>query len=444
MAFLIEGIEAKSHQGQIVQIKGHIHLVRDLGNIVFLKMRDQSGIIQAVAQDALLETARRVTPETAVIIEGAVVLKPNAVEECEVHITKLTILSEPPTSLPIEINKPNKMDSLSINSILDYRPLSLRNEKAKAIFKIEAVLCAAFREFLNRERFVEIHSSKIVSTGTEGGAQLFKVDYFGKPAYLAQSPQFYKQIMVGVFERVFEIGPVYRAEEHDTTRHINEYISMDLEMGFIQSEQDIMVLEVRLLAHMFESLKSQCAKELSLYGVQVPAIADIPQITLSEAMDLLTKKFDWKKDSPNKDAELDLDPDGERLLCQYFDKAHGSQLVFVTHYPHKIRPFYAMPIAEGVDNAAPKLSHSFDLLFKGAEITTGGQRIHQASMLESSMQERGLNAEKFADYLQCFKYGMPPHGGLAIGLERLVKQLLDLPNIKLASLFPRDRNRITP
>jgi nondiscriminating aspartyl-tRNA synthetase len=321
----------------------------------------------------------------------------------------------------------------------------LRSPRSKAVFKIEAVFCSSFREFLGEQGFTEIHSPKIVSTGTEGGAQLFKLDYFGTPAFLAQSPQFYKQIMVGVFERVFEIGPVYRAEEHDTTRHLNEYVSMDFEMGFIESEQDLMAMQTRLLRHMFETVREKCREELTLFGAEIPSIKTIPQIALAEAITLLESKFEWRAASVSEGSLPDLDPEAERLLTQHFAEQEGAELVYVTRYPHSVRPFYAMPVTETLANGkSMKLSRSFDLLYRGLEITTGGQRIHNPSDLKASMAERGLDPDQFADYLQCFRYGMPPHGGLAIGLERLAKQLLQLPTVKLAALFPRDINRLRP
>jgi nondiscriminating aspartyl-tRNA synthetase len=394
------------------------------------------GTVQAVVEDShALQTAKSMSAETVVDVEGTVVAQSAKGTGFEISVSRLDVISTPAQTLPVEISKTSKIDGLALNTMLDYRPLTLRNEKARAIFKIEAEFCAAFREFLGRENFVEIHSPKIVSTGTEGGANLFPIDYFGKKAYLAQSPQFYKQIMVGVFERVLEIGPVYRAEQHDTTRHLNEYISMDFEMGFIQSEQDLIALQTKLLSSMLERVAERCERELEMFEAKVPQFKTIPQLKLSEATELLSTKLGWRH------TDVDLDPEGERLLCQYFDKETGCEFVYLTHYPASIRPFYAMPVAEG---AGTILSHSFDLLFRGLEVTTGGQRIHNYEMLVKSMRGRGLNPEDFNDYLQCFRYGMPPHGGLAIGLERLTKQLLGLATVKLASLFPRDINRLTP
>ena len=438
--------EMPSHRGLTIQLQGHVQAIRDLGQIMFLLIRDQSGVVQIIVeQPELLEIARKLSPETAVRVEGVVVPNPKSADSFELHASRVTALSETAEPLPVEIGKADKMKNLSLSTMLDYRPITLRSPSSKAVFKIEASFCAGFREFLNSQNFTEIHSPKIVSTGTEGGAQLFKIDYFGTPAYLAQSPQFYKQIMVGVFERVFEIGPVYRAEEHDTTRHLNEYISMDFEMGFIESEQDLIAMQTKLLKHMFETVGERCTTELALFGAKIPTIATIPQISLAEAVALLEKTTKWRAGKTSEDAIPDLDPEGERLLTQHFATQERSELVYVTKYPHSVRPFYAMPLHETrPDGREIKLSRSFDLLYRGLEITTGGQRIHNPTALKQSISERGLDPSQFGDYLQCFRYGMPPHGGLAIGLERLTKQLLELPTVKLAALFPRDINRLRP
>lgn len=462
---------AESHISQEIELHGHVKAIRRLGNIAFVVLRDRTGSIQIVVEDAeLLAVVDKLACESPVSITGEVLVRggsngassgPGGANSStgglnssavgatsgggganssaggvEVRATAIRNLSGVPSPLPVEVSKNKKIEALGITTLLDYRPLTLRNEKVSAIFKLEAALCRGFREFLHDLGFTEIHSPKIVSTGTEGGAQLFPIEYFGKTAYLAQSPQFYKQIMVGVFERVFEIGPVYRAEEHDTTRHLNEYISMDVEMGFIESEQDLMNLETRLLKFMFSTLREQCAEELALYNVVLPEVSTIPQIGLAQACELLKTNYRWAP--ANEGPTADLDPEGERLLCEHFSKTEGTEMVFVTRYPWSVRPFYAMPL-EGTE-----LSRSFDLLYRGLEITTGGQRIHEPAKLEQAMLSRGLQPEKFSDYLQCFRYGMPPHGGFAIGLERLAKQLLGLGSVKQASLFPRDRNRLTP
>jgi nondiscriminating aspartyl-tRNA synthetase len=333
------------------------------------------------------------------------------------------------------------MSGLSLPTMLDYRPLTLRAPSVRAIFEIEAEICSAFREHLSKLEpggpFVEINSPKLVSTGTEGGAQLFKLEYFGKTAYLAQSPQFYKQMMVGVFERVYEIGPVYRAEEHDTSRHINEYVSMDVEMGFIENHFEVMGVLERAIGHIVASLRENKAEQLKAVGAILPEVKAFPVISLPDAVRILTNKMGWQGESSNQPVG-DLDPSGERLLCQYFARETGSDFVFVTGYSRVVRPFYAMPDEETGS------TKSFDLLFRGAEISTGGQRIHEYAKLVESIRSRNLSEHSFADYLQCFRYGMPPHGGFAIGLERFTQQLLGLSSVKLASLFPRDCNRLTP
>lgn len=446
----VEASRAEEHVGQQVKIQGHVLAIRRMGGILFLILRDRTGVIQAVSDGKdLIERVAKATAEMPVIAEGMLVAHPGN-GKTELQLTALELLSEGTVPPPVEISKQNRMETLSQAAMLDYRPLTLRSPIVRAIFKIEAVMCEAFRTFLRKEGFTEIHSPKIVSTGTEGGAQLFRLDYFGRQAFLAQSPQFYKQMMVGAFERVFEIGPVYRAEEHDTTRHLNEYISMDVEMGFIESEQTLMALQTRLLGHIFATIEEQCAEELALYGAKVPTISEIPQITFEEAVrkaQHLKQRSSSRASSQKNGAAVvqsapanDLDPEGERLLCQEFQKTHGTELVYVTRYPLEVRPFYAMGHQEG----SRTLSKSFDLLFRGLEITTGGQRIHKPAELRAAMEARGLVPESFKDYLQCFDYGMPPHGGFAIGLERLAKQLLDLPSVKLTSLFPRDLNRLTP
>jgi nondiscriminating aspartyl-tRNA synthetase len=397
--------ELPQHAGKLIEVQGHIQTMRMLGQIAFILLRDQTGMVQVIVErPELLFIAKTLSNETTVRVKGLVVSQPGKPgkaekENFEIQATEITPLSETAEPLPIEISKPEKMKALSLSTMLDYRPITLRSPHSKAIFKIEATFCSAFREYLNSQRFTEIHSPKIVSTGTEGGANLFKLDYFGVPAYLAQSPQFYKQIMVGVFERVYEIGPVYRAEEHDTTRHINEYISMDLEMGFIESEQDLMSMQTGLLKHMFAAVKETCAKELALFEATVPEIKTIPQLSLEEACTLLRAKYGWqpaagesgKSDESGKSETsekleepsiLDLDPEGERLLTRYFSENEGSELVYVTSYPHSVRPFYAMPLEKKTEaGMSLKLSRSFDLLYRGLEITTGGQRIHNASAL---------------------------------------------------------------
>ncbi|MDZ4833520.1 MAG: aspartate--tRNA(Asn) ligase [Candidatus Melainabacteria bacterium] len=433
--------QASSREGHVVHVAGHVHSMRDLGKVFFINVRDASGVIQTVVEkDSLLAIAREISVETPVRISGKLVAQAHKNGGFEIQVETLEPLAKVVDTPPVELSKDTKMDGLSLSTLLDYRPITLRSPKVKAIFKIEAAITRAFREFLTNENFVEIHSPKIVATGTEGGAQLFKLDYFGTTAYLAQSPQFYKQIMVGVFERVFEVAPVYRAEEHDTSRHLNEYISLDLEMGFIESEQDIIAMQVNLLRYIFDHIREYCPDEVAIYGTEIPRIETIPQITLTEALELLSSKLGWHQEAQN-----DLDPEGERLLCEHFRKEHGSDFLYVKYYPLAARPFYTMPLSDPLSNGKVEpLSRGFDLLFRGLEVTTGGQRIHEYEHLRSSIAGRGLNPDDFAEYLQCFRFGMPPHGGLAIGLERITKQLLGLPSVKQTALFPRDINRLKP
>jgi nondiscriminating aspartyl-tRNA synthetase len=424
--------------GSRVAVHGHAHAVRRLGALVFVVIRDASGLLQAVIEEpSLVAVARQIALETPLIASGILVKQGNGASGVELQVESITPLSSSEGNLPVEISKESKLAALSLPAMFDYRPLTLRAPSTRSIFEIEAEICAGFREFLSSppdgRRFLEINSPKLVSTGTEGGAQLFKLEYFGQTAYLAQSPQFYKQIMVGVFERVFEIGAVYRAEEHDTSRHINEYVSMDVEMGFIAGQHEVMRALEGVIGHIIARLSLTSAAQLQLLGASLPQIKPFSVVSLEEALTILREKMAWNGESAG-----DLDPSGERLLCQYFTESEGSEFVFVTGYSQSVRPFYAMPV-KGTES-----TRSFDLLFRGVEISTGGQRIHEYKELAQSIKRRGMAIDSFADYLQCFQYGMPPHGGFAIGLERFTQQLLGLPSVKLASLFPRDRNRLSP
>lgn len=423
----------KGRLGQRVRLKGWVHTVRELGRLVFVLLRDRTGTVQCKIKGQK-ELARQLEEEAAIELVGTVVEDPRAPEGIEVDVEELRVLAEPVEPPPIQINRPLDVIGIRLETILNHRALSLRHPEIGSVFKIRAELIGAFREFLRQQGFLEVQTPKIVAAGTEGGTALFPVRYFERTAYLAQSPQFYKQMLVGAgYERVCEVGPVYRAEEHNTTRHLNEYISLDYEMGFIDSFYEITQLETELLRFMFEHVERACPKELELYRAEVPKVPkEIPHVRLQEAIDLLKKHYD-------KECEGDLDPEGEKLLCEYAKERWGTEFVFVTHYPREHRPMYAMPSKED-----PSLTNSFDLLYKGLEITTGGQRIHDYHMLAESIRSRGLDPQDFEFYLEIFKYGMPPHGGLAIGAERLTAQLLDLPNVRQASFFPRDRTRLVP
>lgn len=418
-------------EGRQVTIQGWVHGVRHLGQVAFVDVRDRSGIVQCVLEGEWLDLS--LTLESVVAVHGRAVPAPKAANGVEIHADRVEVLNRAASPLPFDLNK--KHLKVRLDTMLDHRVLSLRHRKAHSIFTIQSALAGAFRDYLTRHGFTQIFTPKIVASGTEGGSNLFPINYFEHTAYLAQSPQFYKQMMVGAgYERVFEIGPVYRAEEHNTSRHLNEYISLDAEVGFIRSEEELMELEQELLKHMFDTVARQCENEFNLLEVEPLALtADIPRMTVAEAHRILERKYG--KLSPKGD----LDPEGERLLCQYVEENNQPGFVFLTRYPREIRPLYAMPAAD-----EPALTASFDLLMGGLEITTGGQRIHELDQLVASIRSRGLNPEHFDSYLELFRYGMPPHGGFAIGLERLTSRLLGLGNVREASAFPRDRNRLTP
>jgi len=307
------------------------------------------------------------------------------------------------------------------------------------------------RRYLKAHHFTEIHTPKIVSEGAEGGANIFHLKYFDKEACLAQSPQFYKQMMVGVFERVFEIGPVFRAETHDTSRHLNEYTGVDFEMGFIENFEELMAMETGMLKEAMAAVKEQCPEAVSLLGVRIPEITEIPFLKFQEAKELLHKGYSGTKKEPTENSKdkayisetdnraLDFSPEEEKMLCRLIQQKTGSEFVFVTHYPSAKRPFYAMD-----DPEHPGETLSFDLLFRGMEITTGGQRIHSYQAQIEKMIQKGLDPEDFSSYLIIHRYGMPPHGGLGLGLERLTSRLLEQDNVRRASLFPRDIHRLTP
>jgi aspartyl/asparaginyl-tRNA synthetase len=319
----------------------------------------------------------------------------------------------------------------------DNRQVTLRNPRDMAILKVASVVSKAFADYLTEQGFTQIYTPKIVSEGAEGGANVFKMDYFGKQVYLAQSPQFYKQIGVGVYERVFEIAPAYRAEKHNTSRHLNEYISLDVEMGFIKGQEDVMHLEAELLRAIISRVATVCEHELNLLGATLPVLpAEVPIWRLSKVHEILFENNLCEQDHRGED---DLAPEEERAICKYALEKFGSDFVFVTHFPSEHRAFYAMD-----DPEDPTLTLSFDLLMRGLEITSGGQRIHKEEDYRRKMIHRGMNPENFRFYLDTFRNGMPPHGGFAIGLERITACFLGINNVKECSMFPRDINRVAP
>ena len=363
------------------------------------------------------------------------VLKQNekAPNGIEITMQKVEILSEPEAEMmPLAISK-WKLNT-SLEAKLNYRSIALRNIRERAKFRIQEGLTRAFRDFLYSQEFTEIHTPKIGAKGAEGGANIFKLEYFHRPAVLAQSPQFYKQMMVGVFDRVFETAPVFRAEKHNTKRHLNEYTSLDFEMGYIDGFEDIMAMETGYLQYAMKLLQKEYAKELKILGVEFPDVSRIPAVRFHDIKEIVSEKYGHKMRNP-----FDLEPEEEQLIGKYAKEEWGSDFVFVTHYPSKKRPFYAMD-----DPEDSKYTLSFDLLFKGLEITTGGQRIHDYQKLIEKIEARGMETDGMDQYLATFRHGMPPHGGIGIGLERLTMQLIGEDNVRETTLFPRDLSRLEP
>ena len=429
----IREILSGDYVGKTVKMNGAVHNIRDMGEFAFIILRKAEGLVQCVYEEGKTEfDLKDLKEESAVEVTGVIALEERAPQGFELRLTGIRVLSEPAETMPIAINK-WKMNT-SLETRLSLRPVSLRNVRERAKFKIQEGIVRGFREFLSSQGFTEVHTPKIVSRGAEGGANVFKLNYFNKKAELGQSPQFYKQMMVGVFDRVFEVAPVFRAEKHNTTRHLNEYIGLDFEMGYIDSFEDVMAMETGFLKYTMELLKSEYKKELDMLGIDLPSISQIPQVRFDEAKQLVSEKYNRKIRNP-----FDLEPEEEVLIGRYFKEEYDSDFVFVTHYPSKKSPFYAMD-----DPADERFTLSFDLLYKGLEITTGGQRIHDYQMILEKMAKRGMDPEDIKDYLMIFKYGMPPHGGLGIGLERLTMRLLDEQNVRETSLFPRDVTRLEP
>lgn len=419
-----------SNDLQKVLVKGWVFRINCVGKVAFVHLRDKTGIIQVVADDTMIRDLRL---EMSIEAIGNRVVNDKAPSGVEIHAESIRIIGEVYYDmLPFEINKGRIKASLETR--LDHRTISLRPPRQRAIFRIQQETEDAFRSYLKENGFIQIHTPKIISSATEGGSEMFTVDFFGRRAFLAQSPQFYKQMMVGAgFERVFEVGHAYRAELHNTWRHLSEYVSMDVEMGFIESYEDLMDLEEGYINYLFRHLKSVCAKELEMYGVSLPDNVKIPRIPLAEAQRIVLEKYGRKSPRGGLDAE------GEKLFSEYMKKEHGTDFVFLTKYPASKRPMYTMP-----DPDDPELTESFDLIYKGLEITTGSQRIHDYEMLRKNIEKFGLSPDSFGFYLESFRYGMPPHGGFAIGLERLTMKLLDLDNIREAAFFPRDIKRLEP
>jgi nondiscriminating aspartyl-tRNA synthetase len=414
--------------GSTVRLQGWVHRRRELSAVTFLVLRDRSGLAQVV-----LPAGSEVPPEeTTVEVVGTATANAQAPGGVEVTGPSITLLTEPAATPPVELWRPALTASLP--TLLDHAPVTWRHPAQKARWQLAAASLHGFRSTLDGLAFTEIQTPKFVASATESGANVFEVDYFGRPAYLAQSPQFYKQQMVGVFERVYEVGPVFRAEPHDTVRHLAEYVSLDAELGFVRDHRDVLAVLREVLAGMVAAVHERAPEAVALTGADVPVVPEeIPVIHFRDALALVGAPDD----------EPDLAPEHERALGAWAREEHGSDFVAVEGYPMAKRPFYTHPWSGPADDPE-RWSNSFDLLFRGLELVTGGQRLHRPSEYNAAIRARGEDPASYASYLQAFEHGMPPHGGFAIGLERWTGRLTGAQNVREVTLFPRDLNRLTP
>jgi nondiscriminating aspartyl-tRNA synthetase len=431
------GDAARGASGGEVQVSGWVHRIRDMGGITFIVLRDRSGVVQLVCNEKPVDGASGapLTLESVISARGIPALNEKAPGGAEVQVSALDVISRASAELPYQVN--GDISKTGLETILDNRILSVRNPKIRAIFNVQAVIIEAFSAYLRAHDFTEIKTSKLVWGGTEGGTELFEVEYFDRKVCLAQSPQFYKETMVASgMERVFEVAPAYRAEKHDTPRHLNEYVSLDVEMAFIESEKDLIELERGLLTCIFEEVARKNAADLALWNAAVPgadAVDKAPVIGYEDAVRLASDMS-----AASGGARIfDINPEAERFLCEWSMKEHGVELVFVNEFPRRYRPFYTFP-------SGANRTMSFDALFRGLEITTGGRRQHSYDAFVEVLPRFGLKLEHMQNYAALLQYGCPPHGGFAIGCERLTARILGLANVKEASLFPRDRKRVAP
>ncbi len=422
--------DIRADLNKLLTIDACVHKIRRMSGFSFVILRTSEHLIQAIYEEEKCKTSiEDLSVGMYIRAKGYMREDERANLGFEVVLEDYEILSTPAAEYPLNVG--HKKLGCGLEANLDHRSVALRNPYEKAIFKIQEGVVTGFREFMESQGFTQVHTPKIVAQGAEGGANIFKLDYFNQEAYLAQSPQFYKQTCVAFFDRVFEIAPVYRAEKHNTSRHLNEYIGLDFEMGYIDSMFDVMEMETAMLKYVIDYLKTHHKTYIEEVGAVLPSIDTIPSLTFMEALELI-------KDKGGKN-KYDLDPEDEVMICDYAKAHWGSEFVFITHFPASKRPFYAMN-----DKKDSRFALSFDLLFRGLEITTGGQRIHDYHEQVEKMKEMGMDPEDLKHYLNIHKYGMPPHGGLGIGLERFVMKLLDLANVRQASMFPRDVHRLEP
>ncbi|MEU6410297.1 aspartate--tRNA(Asn) ligase [Microbispora sp. NPDC046933] len=417
-----------AHVGRRVRLAGWLHRRRELKSVSFLVIRDRSGLAQIVLREPV-----QLVEEAVVEVTGTVAASSQAPGGAELVDPMIEVLSTPVESPPFDLYRPVVTGALP--TILDHAPVTLRHPRLRASFDIAAAGVAGFRAALDGLGFVETFTPKIVASATESGANVFGIDYFGKPAFLAQSPQFFKQTLVGVFERVYEVGPVFRAEPHDTARHLAQYTSLDAELGFITDHRDVMAVLTRALRGMHAAVTERAGAAASLLGIDVPKVPEeIPAIHFTDAQELLARHT-----AEDPRGEPDLAPAHERWLGEWALREHGSEFLFVTGYPMVKRPFYTHP-----DPGRPAYSRSFDLLFRGLELVTGGQRLHRHGDYLAALADRGEDPEAYRGYLTAFAHGLPPHGGFAIGLERWTSRLTGAANVRQTTLFPRDLHRLSP
>ncbi|HVV39185.1 MAG TPA: aspartate--tRNA(Asn) ligase [Candidatus Paceibacterota bacterium] len=429
--------DLSKHVGETVSISAWVDVARNQGKMAFFDFRDRSGLVQGVVfgKPEVLEVAQTLKQEWVVRVEGKVNERPEKMRRdvqngtIELEITAIEVLSKA-ESMPFALDA-----ELNIDTHFDNLPLTLRVQRTRDIFSVQATIVDTFRNSLKAEGFTEFQAPVLVGGDAEGGAAVFKIeDYYGKQAYLATSGQLYKQIMVGPFERSMTVAKTFRAEKSATTRHLSELTQLEFEMGFVESHKDVMTMLEKVIRNIATAVAEKHGEELKRFKVE-PAMLPkdaFPVFTLLEAQEIIEKEFGGKAVG-----ELDLEPEHEKQICKYAKEKFGSDFVFITHFPTKKRAFYTYPDPEN-----PELSRSFDLLFRGLEINSGSQRIHNYEELVEKMKARKMDPEKFGFYLQAFKYGMPPHGGCSTGLERITMKMLDLGNVKEASAFPRDMNRI--
>jgi nondiscriminating aspartyl-tRNA synthetase len=421
------------HIGERVTIAGWLHRRRELKSVSFLIIRDRAGLAQVVLPAGPASAELAAAEETVLQVEGLVVANPQAPGGAELTEPVVTQLSGPAQPPPFDLYRPALTAALP--TILDHAPTTLRHPQLRSGFEVSAASAAGFRAALDRLDFTEVFTPKIVESATESGANVFQLDYFGRPAYLAQSPQFFKEALVGVFERVYEVAPAFRAEPSDTGRHLAQFTSLDAELGFITDHHDVMAVCRDAVAGMVDSVQERAASAMVLLGAQLPEVPEqIPDIHFAEALELISQAT-----GEDVTGEDDLAPAHERWLCEWSAREHGSELLFVHGFPLLSKPFYTYP-----DPARPGYSYGFDLLFRGVEIVSGGQRLHRYEDYLKALASRGMDPAPFAGFLQVFEHGMPPHGGFAIGLERWTARLTGAANVRQVTLFPRDLHRLSP